>query len=90
MAVEKYPNIIDNTGKEWTNAEIVDLYKKETVAPLIRELYNKVDTELKEFENTTGIYVVLSPVLVWDQAYQAGCELILKSHRPLEEICSLA
>jgi hypothetical protein len=80
----KYPNIVDVNGKEWGHADVVEFYKKIHVAPLLRSLQNKLSSELNEFERTTGLSVVLSPVLVWGQAYQEGCELILK-YPPQEE-----
>lgn len=86
----KYPNIKDVNGKEWSHTEIVDLYKRVTVAPLIMGLENKIRPQLNEFEKTTGLSVVLSPVLVWGQSYREGCELIRKSHHLKEGVYSLA
>jgi len=86
----KYPNIKDVNGKEWSHTEIVDLYKRVTVAPLIRGLENKIRPQLNEFEKITGLSVVLSPVLVWGQSYREGCELIRKSHHLKEDVYSLA
>lgn len=86
----KYPNIKDVNGKEWSHTEIVDLYKRVTVAPLIINLENKIRPQLDEFEKTTGLSVVLSPVLVWGQSYQEGCELIHKSRHLSEDVYSPA
>lgn len=85
----KYPNIVDANGKEWCHTDVVEYYKKIHVAPLLRSLQSKLSPELSAFEKTTGLSVVLSPVLVWGQAYQEGCELILKYHPQEEGVCSL-
>lgn len=85
----KFPSIKDVTGKTFSHNEIVELYKKVTVAPLIRGLAKKLRPQLDDFEKSTGLVVALSPILSWDQAYQEGCELIHKSLHLSEDACSL-
>ena len=81
--------ITDAFGNDWNRNEVYDFYKHTHVMPLIKQLELEVSQQINEFEKTTGISVFLSPILVWDQSYQAGCELILKSLHPLEKIGSL-
>lgn len=80
----KYKNIKDSNGREWSHSEIVEYYKRNHVSPLLISFQNKLKTEIKEFEKNTGIAVVISPILVWGQAYQEGVKLILKDSGRLD------